>query len=53
MAIAIKNIPTLNKKEAEAFIKKAETTYSNKASVDFTRQVQSANSILAKANLNK
>ena len=51
MAIAIKTIPTLKEKEAKAFIEKASATYSKKATVNFTKQVQTASAILAKANI--
>ena len=51
MAIAIKSIPTLKEKEAKAFNKKAEATFSHRATVDFSKQVKSANVILHKAKL--
>jgi hypothetical protein len=51
MAITIKSIPTLKEKEAKAFNKKAEVTFSHRATVDFSKQVKSANVILHKAKL--
>lgn len=51
MAIAIKTIPTLKEKEAKAFNEKASATYSLKASVDFSKEMKSARSILSKAQL--
>lgn len=51
MAIAIKTIPTLKENEAKAFNKKADATYSRKASVDFSKEVKSARTILSKAKL--
>lgn len=51
MAIAIKTIPTLKEKEAKAFNAKADATLTHKASVDFSKEVKSARSILSKAKL--
>jgi len=51
MAIAIKTIPTLSAKSAKAFDKKADASYSNKATVNFSKQVKSAKAILNKAKL--
>ena len=51
MAIAIKSIPILEAKSAKKFAKKAKANYAcKKASVNFKKQVKSANKILAKAN---
>ena len=51
MAITIKSIPTLEDKIASSFIEKAEANYSqNKASVDFSQQVKTADKILDKAS---
>ena len=51
MAIAIRTIPILSEKEANAFNEKANATYSRKASVDFSKEVKSTRSILSKAKL--
>ncbi|MDX8341771.1 hypothetical protein SLH46_21405 [Draconibacterium sp. IB214405] len=51
MAIAIKTIPTLKEEEAKAFTVKANASYTRKATVDFSKQVKSARSILSKAKL--
>jgi hypothetical protein len=49
MAIEIKSIPILRKKVAKAFIKRADAALSQRGSVDFSKQVQSANAILEKS----
>jgi len=49
MAIAIKSIPTLESRDAKAFIRKAEAKSKKRATVDFSRQVVSSNAILEKA----
>ena len=51
MAIAIKTIPTLKEKEAKAFNKKAVATFASKATVDFSKEIKSAHSILLKAQM--
>jgi hypothetical protein len=52
MAIAIKSIPVLTDKAADAFIVNADHNYSKKkSSVDFSKQVARANKILAKAKI--
>jgi len=51
MAIAIKSIPTLKDKVAEIFIKNAEASLTKKDSVNFSKQVKSANKILSKASI--
>jgi hypothetical protein len=51
MAIAIKSIPTLTGKVAEAFVRKATTTAKRKGSIDFSKQVLTANKILEKAKM--
>jgi hypothetical protein len=51
MAIAIKSIPTLENKVAQAFITKAESSVKDRGTIDFSEQVKTANSILAKAQL--
>lgn len=51
MAIAIKSIPTLEGKEARAFVKKAKRSEAKKGSVDFTQQYKVACNILKKAKL--
>ena len=49
MAIAIKSIPTLTEKVAKTFILKADAETKKRGSVDFSKQVSSANKILEKA----
>lgn len=51
MAIAIKSIPTLTDKEAESFVSKAKRKSAERETVNFSVQVQSARSILKKANM--
>ncbi len=51
MAIAIKSIPTLTNKEAEAFVSKAKRKSAERDTVNFSVQVQSARSILKKAKM--
>jgi hypothetical protein len=51
MAIAIKSIPTLENKAAQAFVKNADEALKNRGTVNFAQQVKTANSILAKAKL--
>lgn len=51
MAIAIKSIPTLENETAQAFVKKADSAVKNRATVDFSKQVEIARAILKKANL--
>ena len=51
MAIAIKSIPTLKEKDAEVFVSKAEASSSKRATVNFSKQVQSTKAILKKANM--
>jgi Fe-S cluster assembly iron-binding protein IscA len=51
MAIAIKNIPILEKDDARIFVEKAEIAYANKQTIDFSNEVKSANSILTKSNM--
>lgn len=51
MAIAIKSIPTLKEKAAKVFVKKAKETVSRRATVNFSRQVKSADLILKKAKM--
>lgn len=53
MAIAIKNIPALENRVAEDFVKKAHVAAQKKASVPFKKEATSARSILQKANLTK
>lgn len=50
MAIAIKTIPVLRNKVASAFVAQADKN-AQKAKVDFTSQVASANKILSKAKI--
>lgn len=51
MAIAIKSIPTLTGKVAEAFVRKATSAAKRKGSIDFSKQVLTANKILGKAKM--
>jgi hypothetical protein len=51
MAITIKSIPVLKNEVAQKFVEKADRNYTQKASVDFSKQVSIANKILSKANL--
>ncbi|MEX0810612.1 MAG: hypothetical protein WD048_00260 [Chitinophagales bacterium] len=51
MAIAIKSIPTLKDKVAKDFVKNANEATRNRASIDFSKQIQTARSILDKAKI--
>jgi hypothetical protein len=51
MAITIKSIPTLERKEAERFIKKAEISAKKSATIDFSEQVKTTKAILSKAKM--
>jgi hypothetical protein len=51
MAIVIKSIPTLQKKEAKVFIRKADAKVSQRATVNFSMQVKDTYEILKKAHL--
>ena len=52
MATAIKSIPVLTDKVADAFIANADRNYAEKkATVDFSKQVEKANKILSKAKI--
>jgi hypothetical protein len=52
MAIAIKSIPVLTDEAAATFVAIADRNFSKKkASVDFSKQVEKANKILAKAKI--
>ncbi|RHR36348.1 hypothetical protein DWX23_21250 [Parabacteroides sp. AF18-52] len=52
MAIAIKSIPVLHGKEAEAFVKKADAAFQNKQESNQTqKRFESLNRILKKANM--
>ena len=53
MALKIKTIPELCGKIARRFVIKANKNYSNKKSIDFKNEVQSAKKILDKSKLNK
>ncbi len=53
MALEIKTIPLLKNKIAIDFIKKAENSYkSKKNAIDFTKQIETMEKILAKSNVN-
>jgi hypothetical protein len=51
MAIAIKSIPTLQSRDARAFIKKADAKSKKRATVDFSKQVVASNAILEKSKM--
>jgi len=51
MAIEIKTIPILYKEDAKKFIEKADKAYLNKGTIDFSKQIKSANNILEKAKM--
>lgn len=51
MAIAIKSIPVLRDKEAQAFASTVTLNIAKKSSVDFSKQVSVASKILAKAKI--
>jgi len=51
MAIAIKSIPVLQDKDAKRFIDAAQKASSKKATIDFSRQIESAKRILEKAKM--
>ena len=51
MAIAIKSIPTLQSRDAKAFIKKAEAKSKKRATVDFSKQVVATYAILEKSKM--
>jgi hypothetical protein len=51
MAITIKSIPILESKAAKQFTQKAEAAFKNKASINFSKQVNITASILSKAKL--
>ena len=51
MAIAIKSIPTLQSRDAKAFIKKADAKSKKRATFDFSKQVVASNAILEKSKM--
>jgi hypothetical protein len=51
MSIVIKSIPVLTDKVAQNFIRKAVAATKKRGSVDFSKQVSSANKILEKAKM--
>lgn len=51
MAIAIKTIPTLKSTEAAKFAQKANDALNNRATIDYSAQVKSAQAILKKAKM--
>lgn len=51
MAIAIKSIPVLKDKAASSFVNKANSNSAKRASIDFSKQVRSANKILQKSTI--
>lgn len=51
MAIAIKSIPILQNKDASSFIKKANTSFAKRGTVDYSQQVKNARAILSKAKV--
>lgn len=53
MAIAIKNIPTLRGEIALDFVRKADIAVKERSSIDFSKNVAIAHSILQKAKINE
>lgn len=51
MAIAIKSIPILTDRAAQSFVRNADSASQKRGSVNFTKQVSSANKILEKAKM--
>jgi len=51
MAIAIKSIPVLRDKAAQAFTSSATVNTAKKSTVDFSKQVSVTSKILAKAKI--
>ena len=51
MSIVIKSIPVLTDKVAQNFIRKADAATKKRGSVDFGKQISSANKILEKAKM--
>jgi len=51
MAIEIKTIPILYDENAKKFVEKANDAYAIKATIDFSKEIESAKKILRKANL--
>ena len=51
MALELKSIPVLRGDVAKKFIEKAEANMSKKATVDFSKQAESARAILKKAKM--
>ena len=52
MAITIKTIPTLKDKAAKSFNKNLKNNSKKRGSIDFSKQVKSANNILRKSKSN-
>lgn len=51
MAITIKSIPILERREAERFIQKAESSQKKSATINFSEQVKTTKEILNKAKM--
>ena len=51
MATTIKSIPVLKEADAEGFVVKAQASLAKRATVNFSKQVQTTHSILKKANM--
>lgn len=51
MAITIKSIPVLYKEAASNFHKKVDKNTANRSSIDFSKEKNIADKILAKANM--
>jgi len=51
MAITIKSIPVLKQRVARSFVDKAEASLSQRATIDFSKQIESAKRILEKAKM--
>lgn len=52
MAIAIKQIPVLRDKDARRFQEKADAAFRARKPVDFSKQINTADKILAKSKIN-
>ena len=51
MAIEIRIIPILEDKIAKKFVEKANDAYAMKATIDFSKEIESAKKILEKAKM--
>lgn len=51
MAIAIKSVPTLKDNVATLFVKNAKSASEKRGTVNFSKQIKTANKILQKASI--